>query len=185
MLTDETLEQLASAGEARWEEFRLDRSGAYAHLIQADLRGVADELRSLRATADTFLELGSGVGAITIVADLLGFDAYGIELEPALIEASWDLAERFGSKATFAEGSFVPPSYRDELALQSVDFLTITEGADAYAELGLALDDFDVVYGYPWPGEEEWMQELVRSHTGPSTSFLTYSDGGGYELVAL
>ena len=184
-LTEETLERIACKGEELWEEFRTRRGGAFAHLIQADLRGVAKELLKLRSGADSFLELGSGVGAITIIADLLGFDAYGIELEPALVRASVNLAERFDSHATFAEGSFVPPEYREELELQSVDFLTITEGADAYEELGLELSDFDLVYGYPWPGEEEWMRELVRRHARPNTAFLTYSDGDGYEVVEL
>jgi len=40
---------------------------------------------------------------------------------------------------------------------------TIGYGPSAYGELGLALDDFDLVYAYPWGGEEPMMLDLSRS----------------------
>lgn len=182
-LTDEVLAAVIRDSAELWEEFRLRRGGNFSHLIPADLAGAASALRDLRPRADSFLELGSGVGSITILADLLGFDAHGIEIEPELIETSRDLAERFGAEPGFAEGSFVPPAYREDLEHQSADFLTLTEGADAYAELGLGLADFDLVYGYPWPGEEDWMREMLHRHGGPDALFLTYSARDGFDLI--
>jgi hypothetical protein len=38
---------------------------------------------------------------ITILADLLGFEAHGIELDPRLVEVAPSLARRHGSRARF------------------------------------------------------------------------------------
>ena len=43
------------------------------------------QLRALAGRAVSFLEWGSGTGVITIMADMLGFEAYGIEINPALV----------------------------------------------------------------------------------------------------
>ena len=39
---------------------------------------------------------------------------------------------------------------------------TIGEGPSGYLQLGLALDDFDVVFGYPWGGEERVMLDVMQ-----------------------
>ena len=57
------------------------------------------------------------------------------------------------------------------------------EGADAYGELGMDIADFDLVYAYPWPGEEDWLIEMVRRFGGPRTSLMIYTVRDGYELL--
>lgn len=184
-LDDEMFEELRRQGTLAWSEFSGRRGGAFHRFIPADYDLARHHLHELRGLSNSFVELGSGVGVITILADLLGFDAYGIEIEPELIDVSLDLAEDLHSRATFTEGSFVPQAYRDEIELLSGDFHTVTEGADAYEELGLELADFDLVYAYPWPGEEDWIHELVRRHASPSTLFTTYSSVEGFLMVDL
>ena len=68
---------------------------------------------SLEHDRGSFVELGSGAGVVTILADLLGFDAYGIELDPWLVDAAARLAASVGSGAEFVAGSFVPPGLRE------------------------------------------------------------------------
>jgi hypothetical protein len=41
---------------------------------------------------------------------------------------------------------------------------TLGTGMSAYRELGYALDDFDVVYGYPWDGEMDLMLDLMNRY---------------------
>jgi|GEM_PF-960179 len=176
------LDDLLAEGAQAWEAFTQDRGGTFHHLIPADARGAYLELRRLRDTHHTFVELGSGMGLITILADLLGFEAYGIEIDEDLVEISRDLADRYGSSASFVQGSFVPTHYRDEIALLDGEFYTIAEGLDAYAELGFDLADFDLVYAYPWPGEEEWLEELFARAGGAHFHLLTYSVSEGYGL---
>ena len=117
---------------------------------------------------------------ITVLADLLGYEACGIELDPDLVESATQLAERFDSAAQFVCGSFVPPDYGDNPALESSDFLTTTDGAPAYEELGLDLEDFDLVYAFPWPDEEELLYDIVRCCARPGACMLTYHGTDGF-----
>ncbi|MCP3914696.1 MAG: hypothetical protein GY711_03950 [bacterium] len=116
------------------------------------------------------------------MADLLGFEAYGIEIEPLLVERSIVLGEQFGSGAAFVEGTYTVPEYQDETELLSGDFLTPTDGACAYEELGLELTDFDLIFAYPWPGDEEWLLELVRRHARADAILLTYDVCEGFQV---
>ena len=182
-IDDDRLTQLFRRGSEAWDEYRARCDGRYSSFIPADYRAAYDALRRLRARAHSFLELGSGAGVITILADLLGFEAYGIEIEPELVQIARDLAQASDSNATFEEGSFVPVDFRDSVELLDGDFLTVTEGADAYGELGMEIADYDLVYAYPWPGEEDWIEELVRREAGLHTALLTYSVSDGFELT--
>ena len=167
-------EEIQRESSVAWREFSNSLEGAFHHFLPADYGLVLESLVELRSRADSFLELGSGVGTVTILADLVGFQATGIEIEPELVRLSYALAEQFDSRAEFVEGSFVPVEFRDEIALQDPDFPAVTDGIDAFEELGMEISDFDLVYAYPWPGEEEWMMELVRRFSGPQTLFLAY-----------
>ncbi len=177
---EETLANLIREGSVIRQEFSDLASDRHHLFIPCDHRGAYEVLRELRSRALTFVELGSGAGVVTILADLLGFEAYGIEIEPWLVERSVELAETHGSGATFAEGTFVPPDYQDEIELLSADFLTPTGGAHAFDELGLELSDFDVVFAYPWPGDEDWLEELLRRHARPGAILLTYDVCDGF-----
>jgi len=181
-IDDEILSRLLHEGQMAWDEFRSLAKDRFHLFIPCDHAEAYRVLRDLRGRATTFVELGSAAGIVTLIAGLLGYEAYGIEREPWLVRRSTELAERFASPATFAEGSFVPPEYQEEIELLSADFLTPTSGPSAYDELGLALDDFDLIYAYPWPGEEDWLQELVRRHARPDALLLTYDVTEGFRL---
>lgn len=182
-IPNDKLEPLLREGAEAWRDFLQGRGKLFHAFIPADAMGAVEALAPLRRECHSFLELGSGLGLITILADFLGYEAYGIEVVPELFETSLRLAEEHGSRATFVEGSFVPREYRDEVELLDAEFHTQIEGEDGYEELGMDLAEFDLVYGYPWPGEEEWMEELVRRNAGPRTRYLRYSVSDGYELV--
>lgn len=174
------LEALLRAGDDAWQELRR-RTGPRHHLfVPCDQRDAYEVLRRLRPRAATFLELGSAAGVVTILADLLGYEACGIEIDPWLVQRSIALAEQFGSRATFAEGSFVPEAYRDAVEDLDSDRITITDGQSAFAELGLEMTDFDLVFAYPWPGEEDWLHGLVRRHARPGAILLTYDSRDGF-----
>jgi hypothetical protein len=53
---------------------------------------------------------------------------------------------------------------------------TIGEGPSAYGKLGLALDDFDVVYAYPWGGEEPLMLDIMHRYGNPNARLLLHGD---------
>jgi hypothetical protein len=180
-LPPETLEQLFASGEELWRRHKERRSGAFHGFVPADYPGAYEILRELRSRATSFVELGSGAGVITVLADLLGYDAYGLEIEPWLVESARELAAEFDSDAAFVEGSFLPTGFRGEVELVDPEFLVTYDGAaSAWDELGLDPADFDLVYAFPWPGEEELFRELLRVHGRRGGLFLTYGAAEGY-----
>lgn len=156
---------LLEEGRDIWDRFdREVREERFHPFVPADYEAVLQTLVALRAPGLRFLEWGSATGVITIMADLLGFEAYGIELDPQLVAIARGLAERHGSAARFAAGSFLPAGYRWKPSSGDGRPGTIGDGASGYLQLGHPLDDFDLVYGYPWGGEEPLMRDLMRTY---------------------
>ena len=91
-----------------WQRFDVEvRQDAWHPFVPSDYDAVLEALLGLRGPGRRFLEWGSACGTITIMADLLGFESYGIELDPALVRVARDLAVRYESRARFAAGSFL------------------------------------------------------------------------------
>jgi hypothetical protein len=175
----ERLETLCDTG---WEIFdRFDneiRQKTFHAFVAADYPVVLATLVELRAPGRRFLEWGSATGVITIMADLLGFEAYGIEIDGSLVAQARELADRNGSGARFIAGSFLPAGYRWRQPGGDERLGTIATGESGYLQLGMPLEDFDVVFGYPWPGEEGMMLDLMRVHGRPDATLLIHTPEG-------
>lgn len=160
---EKRLDALCAEGWALFEQFDLTvRDREFHPFVAADYESVRAALMRHRAPGQRFLELGSATGVITIMADMLGFDAAGIEIDASLVRTAERLATRFGSKARFVTGSFMPTGYRWRSVVANEFSATTGEGVSGYLQLGAALDDFDVVFGYPWGGEAPMMLDLMR-----------------------
>lgn len=157
--------ELSEEGWELWRQFDVEvRAHDWHPFVPADYERVLQTLLELRAPGLRFLEWGSGMGVIAIMADLLGFEAYGIELDAQLVDVARGLAERYGSGARFVAGSFVPAGYRWNSRTGDDRIGTIGYGQSGYPELRHPLEDFDVVYAYPWSGEEPMMLDLMRAY---------------------
>ena len=76
------LDALCADGWAVYEEFERTVRARDAHpFVAADYDLVRTALLPLRTPGLRFLEWGSASGVITVMADLMGFDACGIELD--------------------------------------------------------------------------------------------------------
>lgn len=192
---DARLDALLADGWAVWERFdRAVRESDFHPFVPADYEVVRAALLSLRGSlpmpVPRFLEWGSATGIIAIMADMMGFDACGIELDASLVATARAIAARHGSAARFVSGSFLPMGYRWRGDDGDPRTATIGEGRSGYLELGRALDDFDVVFGYPWGGEEPLMRDVMRQF-GRRDALLLLNDTnegvkvyrGGSELV--
>jgi hypothetical protein len=169
------LTALFDEGWEIWERFDREVRGKHWHpFIPADYESVLEGLLPHRRPGRRFLEWGSATGVITIAADLLGFEAYGIELDADLVRMARELAERVGSKARFAAGSFLPTGYRWGDGRTG----TIGDGESGYLALGHPLEDFDLVFGYPWDGEAPMMLDLMRRYGNPRALFLLNRPNG-------
>lgn len=173
------LDAVCADGWAIFERFdRTVRERRFHPFVAADYDVVRAALLPLRAPGRRFLEWGSASGIITILADLMGFDACGIELDPALVETARAAAARHGSRARFVAGSFLPAGYEYQAADGDNRTGTIASGPSGYLQLGHALDDFDVVFGYPWGGEAPLMLDLMRRYGARDALLLLYDTEG-------
>lgn len=168
---------LCRDGRAAWERFDRDvRRRAWHPFMPADYDRALAHLLPHRAPGRRLLEMGSATGVVAIMADLLGFEAYGIEIDGDLVAVARSLAERHGSGARFATGSFVPEGYVWRSGTGDDRLGTIEVGEPAYEELGLELRDFDVVFAYPWHGEAPLLRDIVRRCGAPDVTLLLYGE---------
>jgi len=117
-----------------------------------------------------FLEWGSATGAITIMAEMLGFEAYGIEIDPDYVQAARRLAEEFESGAEFLEGSFIPRSYQDAEDSDSLELGL----PDAYDDHVIEICDADVIYAFPWPDDREVHLEVFHRYAREGAVYVSF-----------
>lgn len=177
------LSALRADGWALFDRFdREVRDRGWHPFVAADYESVLEALIAHRGPGRKFLEWGSATGVITIMADLLGYEAYGIELDESLVDTARALARKFDSKARFAAGSFLPEGYEWKPRSGDGRLGTIGQGRSGYLELRRPLDDFDVVFGYPWQGEEAMMHDLMRCYGARGARLLIHGTDRGVEV---
>lgn len=177
------LTTLFDEGWQMWSRFDADvRWHTWHPFVPADSNRVLQTLLTLRAPGLRFLEWGSALGVVTITASLLGFDACGIELDPNLVRGARGLAAKYGSQAQFVVGSFLPAGYEWRPRSRDGRLGTIGEGRPGYAELGRPLEEFDVVFAYPWTGEEPMMLDVMRQYGNPEARLLMYDVADGVQI---
>lgn len=174
------LDAVCAEGWAYWEHFdRTVRERAFHPFIAADYDVVRAALQQLHPNGRRFLEWGSASGVITVMADVLGFEAYGIELDASLVRTAQALALRHQSRARFVAGSYLPTGYRWRPGGKDRNSDKTGDGPSGYLQLGLALDDFDVVFGYPWNDEAAMMLDLMRQYGRRDAMLLLHDTNDG------
>lgn len=173
----------------REAERRIDRFQSEARVPAFVPCDYAAAFAVLRALADGPLlrgrrlcEWGSGFGAVVGLGALLGFEAYGIEIEWSLVEEARRLAEDFDLAAEFVCGSFVPRGAEGLVHANGTYSWFTTEGDYAYDDLGLEVSDFDAVFAYPWPDEEAVVCDLFERYAGTGAVLATYHGNGDFRL---
>lgn len=121
------------------------------------------------------LEWGSGFGVVVGLAALLGLEASGIEVDGSLVTASERLLAAHRLRATIAKGSFVPNGLPVRERFFDFETRTVLDAPDAYDELQADLDDFEIVFAYPWPTEEALYCDLFARGADHGAVLLTYS----------
>jgi hypothetical protein len=180
----ERIDALIEEGRAVRERFVAEVCHNEWHsFIPADYGRVLATLLELREGGLKFLEWGSATGVIAIMADLLGFESYGIEVDPVLVDLARDLATRHGSNARFAAGSYLPADYEWISPDGDRRLGAVGSGPPGYDGFGIPLEDFDLVYGYPWSGEEPIMLDVFRRRGGKHARLLLNGGNRGIEVL--
>jgi len=171
----QSIERLIGEARARIETFQ-DRwdQPQMEQFVAADYRHV---YQSIHWTLQTqlligrrFLEWGCGFAVVSALAATFDLEVIGIEAEGDLLRqgrhtiATWDAA------VELVHGNFLPDraeSLAADPTLPSIGHVV----ASAYEAIGLDLDDFALVYSYPWPGEDNF-HEAVFDRYGARGALL-------------
>ncbi len=183
VLPDEIVAFLREA-DLRVSQFLQDSPRRATGFVPSDYKTVYHALQAITDTnlapGNSFCEWGSGFGVVASLAAMLEFMACGIEIEEELVDASRSLAEHFGLPVEFVQGSFIPlggeSCVEEAYAENNSEFSwLITDAEEGYEELQLELEDFDVVFAFPWPGEEYLITSLFEKYAAEGALLLTYN----------
>ena len=142
--------------------------------VYAALKHVSDRGLPL---GDCFVEWGSGFGVATGLAALLGYQATGIEIAAQLIGEARTLAARQPIDAEFIHCSYVPEGLVEYETLGTTDLEFDSLGRDtspSYPGMDLPINEVDLFFAYPWPGEQSMLLKLFDLLAGDGAIFVAY-----------
>ncbi len=156
------------AFQDRWDRPQIEQFvAADYHLVYQCLNWT---LQFQPRLGQRFLEWGSGFSIVSAIAAEMGLNSFGIEAEPDLLAMGRKTIQTWNVSVELVEGNFLPPGaaqLSDDPMLPSLSH----DVADAYQSIGLDLDDFALVYSYPWPGEDDF-HEFVFDRYAASGALL-------------
>jgi hypothetical protein len=121
-----------------------------------------------------FCEWGSGFGTATCLAAMLGYEAYGLEIDEELVRLSRAIARRLGIRVQMLCTSFLPAGYAASAGGDGTALVTPESGsahhdtAEArgplrYDGMEITIADIGVFFAYPWPEERTLMRQLFEA----------------------
>ncbi|MEM6981269.1 MAG: class I SAM-dependent methyltransferase [Planctomycetota bacterium] len=167
----------------RWDQPQIEQ------FVAADYELVYQALIHIKESQLTigsqFLEWGCGFAAVSVLAASLGYNAFGVEAEADLLphghRTVHDWTGELGGHVELFEGNFLPPGtsrLAEDPTLPSLHHPV----ADAYETLGLNIDDFAIIYSYPWPGEDDFHEAVFDATAARGAILLQFR--GPNEMVA-
>lgn len=154
--------------------------------VPSDFGQVYRLLRAVAATdiapGNLFCEWGSGFGVVACLAAWLDFDTCGIEIDQGLVESARELASDFDLPVEFVCGSFIPRGAKVSVESDDAFAWLTTDGDSAHDELGLTTDDFSLVFAYPWPDEEQAVEQIFERYASLGAILITYHGGSDFQM---
>ncbi len=159
------------AFQDRWDRPQIEQFVAadFRHLLQA-LSWIKDTQPLM---GNRFLEWGCGFAVVASIASRLGFDAIGIESEQELLDQGEETVRQWDASVELIHGNFLPrgaESLAEDPTLPSLGHAV----PSAYDQLGLDLDDFSIVYAYPWPGEDDFHEAVFERFAATGALLLLF-----------
>ena len=167
----EEARQRIEAFQDRWEKNRIEQFVAadYELVYQA----LVWLLQTQRTNGRRFLEWGCGFAIVSALASSLELDAIGIESESELLAQGRKTIAQWDVPIELVHGDFLPPgaeSLADDPTLPSLGHNV----ACGYAQTESQLDDYAIVYAYPWPGEDEFHVDVFDRFAAPDALLLLF-----------
>jgi hypothetical protein len=135
---------------------------------------------------DRFCEWGSGVGLVASLAAMVGYESYGIEYDGNLCTVAEGIFEDFDVPVNLVNGSFIPDGVedlvQDAYATHDGELALHTDPDRAYDEIGYAINDFDLIFAYPWPNDVELTHGIFDRCAARGAMLLAYYDADSIAL---
>ena len=180
----EPFKSLVVHADELWDQFWAQKlNKRYPRYVASEPAQVYAALKHVRdeglALGERFIEWGSGFGVASSLAAQLGFEATGIELEEGLVEIAEKLAEKHKTGAEFIASTYIPEGYisYDHAGGSDIvpdDSFGHQAEAPRYDDMDIGLDEIDVFFVYPWPGEQEMMLKLFDSVASEDALLIAY-----------
>ena len=58
-----------------------------------------------------------------------------------------------------------------------------TSQGDVYKEIGMAMDEFDLMFAFPWPGESGFFEAVFDAGAASGALLMTYRGRDGVNVV--
>ncbi len=178
---------LIDAGNDEIEAFMLEDTSVIKDFVNCDFHLVDQALSYINenhlCAGNRFCEWGSGFAIVTMLAALHAMESWGIEIDPRLVKRSTEFADSKQSSAKIIRSSFIPRGIEGLLDVASEVEHVETDEGDAYEEIGLAADEFDLFFAFPWPGEQGFFESVFENAASDGALLLTYRGREGMHLV--
>lgn len=167
--------------QAYWDQWTKKPIEQYVACDFRDVWRALSELTSSRiANGNTFCEWGCGFGIVTGLASQLGWEAIGIEAEEFLVDQANSFLVRNGLAGEILHGNFLPRGSERLAPPQSEHASLFHQVENAYERHDLELDDYALVFAYPWPDEHHFLRDVFRYYAGDGALLLMFR--GPYEI---
>jgi hypothetical protein len=127
-----------------------------------------------------FCEWGSGFATATCMAALLGYKAYGIEIEAELVSLSRAIARQLRIPVEIICTSMFPKGYGSFSGVSGAElvkpesFSHHHQSPLHYDGMDIDIADIGLFFAYPWPEERELMQELFDAVAAAEAILVAY-----------
>ncbi|TWU56504.1 hypothetical protein Poly51_24150 [Rubripirellula tenax] len=167
----ESAKQRIEAFQDRWDRPQIEQFVAadYSHVFQS----LDWTLETQMTIGRRFVEWGSGFAIVSAAAALLGLDVIGIESEDVLLQQGRITVDDWEVPVELVHGNFLPTgaeSLADDPMLPSLGHPV----ENAYDSIGLDIDDFAIVYSYPWPGEDDFHEAVFNRYAARGALLMMF-----------
>lgn len=130
-----------------------------------------------------FCEWGSGFGTATCMASLLGYEAYGVEIEEELVWLSRAIARRLGIPVEIICTSMFPEGYDSYSGADGAELVRPESFRDdndeerrplRYDGMDIDIAEIGLFFAYPWPEEQELIQALFDAIAAEGAILVAY-----------
>jgi hypothetical protein len=166
------------------KQHRVNTATSFQGFVPCDYQAIYGCLKALfdsqLLTGERFCEWGSGVSAVASLAAMIGYRSYGIEYDGNLCAAAERIHEDFDISVELVHGSFIPEGVEDLIvdafAACDGELAMHTDSDRAYEEIDCAINDFDIIFAYPWPNDVEVTLEIFDRCAAQGAMLLAYYD---------